>query len=1428
MCPNVYDAVFGTGPIPADHAIFKCRLLLVPKCVYDDAALFARLQQLCARRLAVEGMPMEERDTWGGLAIMVSKPPPPPPMTSLWDGGPGTGKSYVAKALCTAANFLSGHDGTVVCCAPSGVAAALIPGARTIHNLGDMKPTEACRAVPLKAMNPGTKAEYAARLGPGTAYILLIDEISMVEACLYGHLQDRCAEIRRVGDQAKTEWGGLAVVAVGDFGQLAPVGKSLYKQALNVFSGQRSFDVAEKAGRLFQAIRRYPLTEQVRAASDPDHVRFIERCRSEERPITQSDLDRLKVLTASDVQMDRDWLFATVAVTGNRQRQAINDVRARHFARLSGQPIIRWKRPIATTLLDSRHEDVIRSEFPELTGTFVAGAPGIILNNDLNPSRGLANGTPAKFHSLILRDDSRSTDAAKINNANPGEEVWIEPPYAVNVLIEHLDSTNWSDRATLAPELRDSASEGNMREHVTRPRSIVLPVKISKRLEELPVNRASRKIEAMEPVPRAIRSLKNDKGVAAVGKGKVVLVPRAIRSLKNDKGVAAVGKGKVMAPLALIPILLSLASKVYGEDSWSGSDGKQLACPATQLDFFGSHAKSGAGRSGDAFKYEHVGKVGDKEVDVKLTCEGKALDGDTHTLVGKFANIHLEANSEEIVEFKFVDSETHEPVEVESFYLTFFDITEGQSLAVYGYDKFVLSEDSTIKVQQRSETLQKFHGSVEDSIDLKTVDPAYATEAEQKSSITFFFAATTSFTVKMNTQSSSEDFAFTGQSPLLQGCGSGKVETETESQESAGLSANTAGEISDQFCLAVGSKAKCDTFTRQKAVGSQEEAEQLAIDGGYVGYAFNADGLKVQLFTMEECANPTILGKNAEAWYIYKNYGCPYVSPPPPTPPPPPPSPPPAQYCLSHEGEKCLDYARMKAMESQEAAEQFAVEQGYTGYSYTAEYGTLFYNSGQCLNRASADGYDTYLLCSKNEDGETVECASGYDELVGHVSEDTPVSVEDCDACAAKCTADSECHSYECSSTSSLCYLHSQYTPLEPAFYGYKFCSDKFELDLNDKKCLSLSYGKDSMSYETAFSPVTSIPKEHPKVWGNSSDYCGNVEAGSPIPADVTFMFPKQLQHPEEEWACEPMLGAQGFYAHNFPNHDSANVGISEKETIVFYFIEDSIGQTYLVETIDQPMNTDGGEVWQTIDVTPASVTTNMRFVTQDDPCKGEHCPTYAPGNGRRCIAEEDEEGWIEGQNITNDCYEFDPEAGKGSNYWTFWGCCSDGMVLGPLPNEDFCIHVELKQKSHGVNGGIKVMKYNGPGEALTESVDIGLNVAYNTGDLATGIDICRKSCDSYCSLLENCGACSGDQSGLCGWVPEDKACKHKDEETSLTESGKGFIQACEQCTDGTGCPSPPTPFPRPLHLPATPSPPSLPYTPSLQAPSITSLPSSD
>ncbi|KAK3289326.1 hypothetical protein CYMTET_3225 [Cymbomonas tetramitiformis] len=202
-----------------------------------------------------------------------------------------------------------------------GVAAAFIPGARTIHNLGNIKVTEGARAAPLKPMNPATKAEYA-----------------------------------------------------------------------------------------------------VRAASDPANMDFIQRCRSEKQPIQQSDLDRLRVLTTSDIQMDRDWLFATVAVTGNRQRQAVNDVRAQHFARLRGQPVIRWKRDIATTLLDSEHAEVLRAEFPDLIGTFVAGAPGIILNNDLNPSRGLANGTPAEFHSLILQDASKSTDAGKINNAGPGEQ----------------------------------------------------------------------------------------------------------------------------------------------------------------------------------------------------------------------------------------------------------------------------------------------------------------------------------------------------------------------------------------------------------------------------------------------------------------------------------------------------------------------------------------------------------------------------------------------------------------------------------------------------------------------------------------------------------------------------------------------------------------------------------------------------------------------------------------------------------------------------------------------------------------------------------------------------------------------------------------------------------------------------------------------
>jgi len=236
---------------------------------------------------------------------------------------------------------------------------------------------------------------------------------------------------------------------------------------------------------------------QVRAACDPAHIGFIRRCRSEVKPIGQPDIDRLRVLTLSDIQTDKDWLFAPVAVTGNRQRQALNDVRAQHFARLSSQPVIRWKRPIATTLLDSEHEEVLRTEFPELTGTFVAGAPGIILNNDLNPSRGLANGTPAKFHSLILADASKPIDEAKINHAGPGEEVWIEPPYAVNVLVEHLDSSNWCDQATLVPELRETTGEGNttsvVPDEVIRPRSIVLPVKIGKRLDDLSVNRASKK-----------------------------------------------------------------------------------------------------------------------------------------------------------------------------------------------------------------------------------------------------------------------------------------------------------------------------------------------------------------------------------------------------------------------------------------------------------------------------------------------------------------------------------------------------------------------------------------------------------------------------------------------------------------------------------------------------------------------------------------------------------------------------------------------------------------------------------------------------------------------------------------------------------------------------------------------------------------------
>jgi hypothetical protein len=185
--------------------------------------------------------------------------------------------------------------------------------------------------------------------------------------------------------------------------------------------------------------------EQYRS-DDPYHTSTINQMRTLDRPITQSIVDRLQVLTKEDILQDPSWLDAPIVVCSNKERSALNLTQSTRFAIRNNVPILQWKREISNSVADTLGDvgcDLLYDNEPDLTGIFVQGAPGF-LNNNLNPTEGLANGTPIVLHSITFSDDvDQEQYIHLIENATPGAFVDIPAPRTVNVLVPSLDLDEW-------------------------------------------------------------------------------------------------------------------------------------------------------------------------------------------------------------------------------------------------------------------------------------------------------------------------------------------------------------------------------------------------------------------------------------------------------------------------------------------------------------------------------------------------------------------------------------------------------------------------------------------------------------------------------------------------------------------------------------------------------------------------------------------------------------------------------------------------------------------------------------------------------------------------------------------------------------------------------------------------------------------------
>ena len=124
-------------------------------------------------------------------------------------GAAGTGKSYAITAICQYAERKTGSKSTVLVTAPTGSAASLLPGGRTIHSLLKIRPEDGFKQheEPLQG-----QALHMLQTTFRETKVLIMDEKSM---CGLGRL----SQVHRRLCQAKesTEpFGGLTVVICGD------------------------------------------------------------------------------------------------------------------------------------------------------------------------------------------------------------------------------------------------------------------------------------------------------------------------------------------------------------------------------------------------------------------------------------------------------------------------------------------------------------------------------------------------------------------------------------------------------------------------------------------------------------------------------------------------------------------------------------------------------------------------------------------------------------------------------------------------------------------------------------------------------------------------------------------------------------------------------------------------------------------------------------------------------------------------------------------------------------------------------------------------------------------------------------------------------------------------------------------------------------
>ena len=263
-------------------------------------------------------------------------------------GAPGTGKSIAAVEACEVGQ----KCGNVVRTSWNGIAAAIVNGGTIATTFA--VPSNQKRNSPVIDLKPNELLQLEARIGNLDISLLVIDEVSTLSPRVFVTID---ARLRQLMSNPDTPFGGVSILLVGDFMQIPPFSKmtlckcsllvAWYEKTKRIPHGYDRTDFAangifHRAADLFNRCKLVQINKQLRCKdTDIDHQNLIMKMWKGHQ-LEKEDFQQYHFLSKKDSQQDHAWEFATILVTGNKVRQAMNAAQAKRFASRHKTHLVKW------------------------------------------------------------------------------------------------------------------------------------------------------------------------------------------------------------------------------------------------------------------------------------------------------------------------------------------------------------------------------------------------------------------------------------------------------------------------------------------------------------------------------------------------------------------------------------------------------------------------------------------------------------------------------------------------------------------------------------------------------------------------------------------------------------------------------------------------------------------------------------------------------------------------------------------------------------------------------------------------------------------------------------------------------------------------------------------------------------------------------